>query len=1165
YKGLKKIINELSAPLTPSLSPSEASKQRLQAVKASFFYQVDRELEKVNSFYLQKEADSKLRLKSLIDKQKSLRSRGPRNRTATIRSLREAFLQSRHELDKLQNFVEINGTGFRKILKKWDKRSKSSTKELYLARQVEVQPCFNQDIVAELSDTVTRCLSELENALDGSGLMAPAALPTQLDLISSPSLHATLNSTSDIVAPQPLPPPMLSSVPEQQLQQQLSISNDRRGSAAFIVDVALSRSVQIDRMEAELFHAISSDSASDAVEILDRYKEQQTSEQKACVTRVLWKACSEFKNQDAHQLLIDSGLADLCSVDDINERTIAHEAAIHGSLAILKAAATAGYSVDEPDYYGRRPIHYASINGHAGCIEYLLEQNCNVEFIDDDGNCAFNYAVINGHVACAKLLLEHGSNAANGTPDHPPLILACEKGRESVVHMLLGAGAEIASNSQGIHPVHVAARAGYASILRLLLDHGAPANVFDKDLGWTAVFYAASEGNLECIRLLLDAGCDLDVVDEVGRGPAYYAANEGHLDCVDLLLESADNQLPSQDDAGAGAIPSTHDNMDADALQAGSSNDASSSGPPATQTIDTTSTAALCIEDTVTDSTTTATGAATEPSNMDLDLDGIPSLALPPPLIPFRIYGHNFLGKRTRIQIRVQARSKTGRPPVSFFDDRDMMSLKLVVVAKPDAGMVPHTVMLPLETPFTTFGFQTDDPSQFRLEFFLYPSFGLQPIGKAVALPSLFTDASKGVARLPLLDRYLKLVAEVSFDFLVVRPFQGAQLQIGGKVETYWKSTNPGPLQSPIGTAGSGQSPRLQTTPSTALGNNLIGSPRSIAESTGGPAYPGIPLVVSSSLASEHVCIQVQVCKDLVPVVSPHKLIDVGSASSINIPVCKLTHAEFKTIFSSAKGKQSSDESMPRCQKPDPATGSAAEWYAYVRDSGFTLQEVLEMLPGRLGLCIQVLYSAHYWEEPRSSSRPNPQGVNMYIDSILKAVYEDSHKRSRNSTVSSAPQQSTGGGSILDRVAADMYSKSSSQRNTIFCSYSPQICIALNWKQPNYAVFLVTTGREPLSRSALLSVPSMPSFNPPAFHLSLKEAVRFATANNLLGVMCNASLLTRVPSLISNIKNNGLFLISFGSFNRDEQTCITQKAYGVDAIMVGGVINYEAEHAEYAI
>ena len=45
-----------------------------------------------------------------------------------------------------QQFIELNATGFRKILKKWDKRSKSQTKELYLAREVEVQPVFDRQV-----------------------------------------------------------------------------------------------------------------------------------------------------------------------------------------------------------------------------------------------------------------------------------------------------------------------------------------------------------------------------------------------------------------------------------------------------------------------------------------------------------------------------------------------------------------------------------------------------------------------------------------------------------------------------------------------------------------------------------------------------------------------------------------------------------------------------------------------------------------------------------------------------------------------------------------------------------------------------------------------------------------------------------------------------------
>jgi CDK inhibitor PHO81 len=50
----------------------------------------------------------------------------------------------------MKRFIDINATGFRKILKKWDKRSKSTTKELYLSRQVDVQPVFNRQVRLQL-------------------------------------------------------------------------------------------------------------------------------------------------------------------------------------------------------------------------------------------------------------------------------------------------------------------------------------------------------------------------------------------------------------------------------------------------------------------------------------------------------------------------------------------------------------------------------------------------------------------------------------------------------------------------------------------------------------------------------------------------------------------------------------------------------------------------------------------------------------------------------------------------------------------------------------------------------------------------------------------------------------------------------------------------------
>lgn len=98
---------------------------------------MERELEKVNTFYLQKEAEVgltghhinyprliyvqlKLRLKTLLDKERDLKSRSrPASKLSSIYvTLDEGFQLFSNDLDKLQQFIQVNQTAFSKILKK---------------------------------------------------------------------------------------------------------------------------------------------------------------------------------------------------------------------------------------------------------------------------------------------------------------------------------------------------------------------------------------------------------------------------------------------------------------------------------------------------------------------------------------------------------------------------------------------------------------------------------------------------------------------------------------------------------------------------------------------------------------------------------------------------------------------------------------------------------------------------------------------------------------------------------------------------------------------------------------------------------------------------------------------------------------------------------------
>ena len=93
-----------------------------------------------------------------------------------------------------------------------------------------------------------------------------------------------------------------------------------------------------------------------------------------------------------------------------------------------------------------------------------------------------------------------------------------------------------------------------------------------------------------------------------------------------------------------------------------------------------------------------------------------------------------------------------------------------------------------------------------------------------------------------------------------------------------------------------------------------------------------------------------------------------------------------------------------------------------------------------------------------------------------------------------------------------------------------------------------------LSRSALDVTPSESGSNAPLVPAnrieddrrctSIREAVKFAKANNLLGVMFEATLLSKVPSLVDSVKQSGLLMTTFGH-------AIVPDA---DAHMTGGVL-----------
>jgi CDK inhibitor PHO81 len=190
----------------------------------------------------------------------------------------------------------LNATGFAKALKKWDKRSKSQTKELYLSRQVEgvfdafliclhleVQPVFNRDVIAGLSDTAVSSLLEIEAWLNGEELVG---FREAID--PSASVFATGVS-------------------------QLGLTG----------------------LESDLTSAITHNNIDAAEKVTAHLSSFPEEDQRTAVTTVFLRAIPETTN-DSLKFLLGSGKVDMSRFDEITDRGCLHEAALAGRLDVLQ-------------------------------------------------------------------------------------------------------------------------------------------------------------------------------------------------------------------------------------------------------------------------------------------------------------------------------------------------------------------------------------------------------------------------------------------------------------------------------------------------------------------------------------------------------------------------------------------------------------------------------------------------------------------------------------------------------------------------------------------------------------------------------------------------------------------------------------------------------------
>lgn len=165
-----------------------------------------------------------------------------------------------------------------------------------------------------------------------------------------------------------------------------------------------------------------------------------------------------------------------------------------------------------------------------------------------------------------------------------------------------------------------------------------------------------------------------------------------------------------------------------------------------------------------------------------------------------------------------------------------------------------------------------------------------------------------------------------------------------------------------------------------------------------------------------------------------------------------------------------------------------------------TLAETLKRVPKSAGFNIEVKYPMI--DEAEQDDLAQFQELNIYVDTILECIYDNA----------------------------------SEDRHIIFSSFHPEICLALNLKQPNYPVFFLTdAGTFPMADIRCNS---------------LQGAIRFAKQANLLGIVAASEPILEAPRLTQIIKETGLLLFTYGVLNNEVENAVAQKSFGVDAVIV---------------
>ena len=852
-----------------------------------FFFSLDRNVEDVDYFYNKKYAEYARRLKLLEDRYGYSMEGNHKLEAEDRHDLREALLDLRYHLRRLQWYGEVNRRGFVKITKKLDKKVGAQAQKRYLETKVDPAPFASNARAVKAQDRINAWMAVITDQSKSDEKLADDASSTHssLSLKRGPSRPYLNLPTSVVTAVDDALRKDDTHVLLELLETLKSVAEES-GEGVFpkVLKTLVQRSILHRSKKCLSALVVRVDTLDEDDDINRRNclhrlvisigREQTTSDSESAASMVL-----NFPPETSHYI------TPAAPPTLQPPRSVVKEAHMPQQLGRDDpAVALLQQLLDDmrpnqrealmaKDLSGRTPLHYAAQYGFKVVCEVIIEHLKDWEMFDvsegidgqlwqdNDGWAPLHLSVVGGHPKTTRCLLDaenwketHGQNdqvRKQAPKSSAVLALATKANFVDIVQLLVDAGVDINyQDEQGETALHVAARFGHENCARILLDgtdyQKANPDLAENTYSWTPLFIACVDGALGVAKLLVAANADVDRFDSSGWTAKEHAALRGHLDIARCLAEVSPG--PPAEPEPAIQVPN---------------HDLSPSGSPPAQS---------SLTDRRSNVSTPTPGGSSGLRNAE----------------PIKTFGHRYLTNEAMILVSLGTMDMR-KPLETVSLDRIPMenahatqldtSLSLVVTASGAHGE-PEVIDLPVQDNISTepITFHSTDPSKVRLLFDLVPTYAgstQQIVGRGVALLSKMKQtvgsqrmSLKGDSTVPIVAaNTLDVIGSVTFNFLVITPFTHPKMSITGN-QTYWRSMSSTMV---IGHRGLGKN--MASRNSLQLGENTIQS-----------------FIAAANLGASYVEFDVQLTKDHVPVIYHDFLV---SETGIDAPVHTMTLDQF--------------------------------------------------------------------------------------------------------------------------------------------------------------------------------------------------------------------------------------------------------------------------------